>query len=352
VYFLPTEATIRPKLKQFTTIIDQLLKPRQSILSLWNMGQPNVAQAEDAASLRKGVFERISDALNAPFPFYLNDDRKNFVLVFMISVFVTLFLYVFRTPNEFAPSSGLQWLHGLITFVCLSVNVLALPRLFPAAMDPVSWNYRKYILLNFFHLSLIGASTTVVEKLFVCQELPWFVVASNVSTQVLLKGVIPIAFTTLFIKAHLLQQNLQEAVTTNRELQKIKDLKKDAPKTDNYVTLFSDTSESLSFNLPDLLFVEADDNYSTVAWKEADGVRKKLLRVNLKNIESQLNNSFALRCHRSYIVNVNAISAISGNTNGYRLKIKDSDFSIPVSRPKGKEVMDKISQLRNMMELS
>ena len=100
------------------------------------------------------------------------------------------------------------------------------------------------------------------------------------------------------------------------------------------------------------LFVEADDNYSTVNWREENGIRKKLLRINLKNIETQFSNSFTLRCHRSYIVNVNAISAISGNTNGYKLKITGTDFSIPVSRPKGKEVMEKISQLRNMMELS
>ena len=118
------------------------------------------------------------------------------------------------------------------------------------------------------------------------------------------------------------------------------------------VTLYSDTSESLTFNLPDLLFIQADDNYSTVIWNEEGTIQKKLLRVNLKNLESQLNNSFTLRCHRSYIVNVNAIAAISGNTNGYKLKINGSDFSIPVSRPKGKEVMEKISQLRNIMELS
>jgi DNA-binding LytR/AlgR family response regulator len=98
--------------------------------------------------------------------------------------------------------------------------------------------------------------------------------------------------------------------------------------------------------------VEADDNYSTITWRQADGIQKRLLRINLKNIESQLDNSFALRCHRSFIVNVNAISAISGNTNGYKLRIQGTDFAIPVSRPKGKEVMEKISQLRNMMELS
>ncbi|MEJ0054314.1 MAG: hypothetical protein WDN75_00880 [Bacteroidota bacterium] len=90
-----------------------------------------------------------------------------------------------------------------------------------------------------------------------------------------LKGIIPIAFTTLFLKAHLLQQNLQEAIITNQELRKIQVLKKDVPGAVNQITLYSDTSESLSFNLPDLLFVEADDNYSTVIWKETDGVRKR-----------------------------------------------------------------------------
>ncbi len=274
------------------------------------------------------------------------------MLVFVISVLVTGFLYLFKLESDIHFAEGLEWLHGSITFVCLTFNIILLPRIFPAAMDPVSWTYKKYILLNFAHLGLIWAACTLIEKPLFCPDLSWFMVASHVGSQVALKGIIPIAFTTLFLKAHLLQQNLQEAIITNQELQKIQVLKKDAPKADNQITLYSDTSESLSFNLPDLLFVEADDNYSTVIWKESDGVKKKLLRVNLKNVESQLNNSFALRCHRSYIVNVNAISAISGNTNGYKLRINGTDFSIPVSRPKGKEVMEKISQLRNMMELS
>ncbi len=315
------------------------------------MLESNTVRVEGRTA-RRGIMEGMSDSLKAPFPFYLNDDRKNLVLVFVLSIFVTLFLYVFRTPNEFRPTSNLQWLHGSITFVSLSFNILVLPKLFPAAMDPVTWNYRKYIFLNLGHLILISALCTVIEKLFVCQELSWMTVANHVNTQVALKGIIPIALTTLFLKAHLLQRNLQEAIKSNRELQKIQALKKDTPRADNHITLYSDTSESLSFNLPDLLFVEADDNYSTVTWREGEEVRKKLLRVNLKNIEAQLDNSFALRCHRSFIVNVNAISAISGNTNGYKLQIQGTGFSIPVSRPKGKEVMDKISQLRNMMELS
>ncbi len=315
------------------------------------MEQPGMIRAQATLS-QKNLWDTLNSFLNAPFPFYLNDDRKNVALIFIISLFVTGFLYVFQIPTEHHFSEGYQWLHGTITFGCLIFNIIFLPKIFPVAMDPVSWTWKKYIALNIGHLALIWATCTAIEKPIICPDLSWTTVASHVGTQVALKGIIPVALTTLFLKAHLLQKNLEEAISTNRELQKIKQLKKDVPKSDNQVTLYSDTSESLSFNFPDLLFVEADDNYSTVVWKDADGVRKKLLRANLKNIESQLNNSFTLRCHRSFIVNVNAIGAISGNTNGYKLKIRDTDFSIPVSRPKGKEVMDKISQLRNMMELN
>lgn len=292
------------------------------------------------------------DRLNAPFPFYLHDERKNAGLILGISLFVTGFLYAFKTPVEAGFPGGLEWVHGIITLGCLSFNILLLPRIFPAAMEPVRWTTGKYILHNLGHLFLIGVVTTIVEKSVFCPDKTWALVANHVSFQVALKGIIPIVLTTLFLKTVTLKQNLEAALRINQELGKIRAMKTEQPRPASHVTLYSDTSDSLSFNLPDLLFIEADDNYCTVFWKEQADIRKRLLRVNLKSLESQLNNSFALRCHRSYIVNVNAISAVSGNANGYRLKINGSDFSVPVSRQKGKEVLDKISQLRNMMELT
>ena len=297
---------------------------------------------------------RWSSFLGQPFPFYLHDDRKNFLLICGVSAFVTVFLYSFKTDNDFSFTEGIQWIHGLITFGVLCFNVLWLPKIFPVWLDPISWTVKKYIWFNLLHLLLIWIIATIIEKLFFCPlGMGWSEIGVHAAGQIAIKGVIPIMFTTMFLKAHMLQQNLREAIRTNHELKKIQSLRKDnTARVPNEVTLYSDTSESLTFNLPDLLFVEADDNYSTVYWKGADALQKKLLRVNLKNLESQLDNSFTLRCHRSYIVNVNAISAITGNTNGYKLKINGSDFSIPVSRPKGKEVMEKISQLRSAMEVS
>ena len=191
------------------------------------MEHPQMIGVERTVSVHKRFWDNLSDSLKAPFPFYLNDDRKNIALVFAVSVFVTGFLYVFKTQSENQFSQGLEWLHGVITFGCLLFNIVLLPKLFPVAMDAVSWTFSKYLLLNFGHLVLIWVACTLIEKPLFCPDLAWLTVATHVGTQVALKGIIPIALTTLFLKAHLLQQNLQEAISTNQELQKIQTLKKE-----------------------------------------------------------------------------------------------------------------------------
>jgi hypothetical protein len=294
----------------------------------------------------------LAEQLNAPFPYYLNDDRKNVVLIAAISAFVVAFMYFFRGINDRSLSVGMHFVFGGITFVCLLINIVILPRIFPVWFDPTAWNLRKYIVINIGHLLLIGFAASLVDIFYLCPEKTIWENVLEANSRVVLKGVIPIALTTLFLRNTMLQQNLRSALQANKQLQKIQDLKKETPKGSNSLVLYSDTSETLTLNLPDLLFVEADDNYSTVVWKNGHGVQKKLLRANLKSLEGQIDNAFTLRCHRSYLVNINAISNIAGNANGYKLTIRDTDFSIPVSRQKGKEVIEKISHWRNMMELS
>src|SRR3954470_2530655 len=128
------------------------------------MEQSGMMRASEAASAQKPGSATVSASLNAPFPFYLNDDRKNFFLIFIISVFVTGFLYVFKTPAEHHFSDGYQWLHGAITFGCLLFNIILLPKILPELMDPVSWTWKKYVILNVGHLALIWATCTMVEK--------------------------------------------------------------------------------------------------------------------------------------------------------------------------------------------
>lgn len=297
-----------------------------------------------------------SEKLKSPFPFYLNDDRKNMVFILAVSAFVVMFLHVYRPYNFHTElTTGQEFLFGGVTLAILVFDIILLPKLFPRAFDPLNWTMGKYMALTMLHLVLIGIVSTAIDELFICPEKTLLENIVGANIQVALTGIIPVTIIFLFLKNNQLQQNLKSALVANHELEKIKNLKKEAPVKNTInapLTLHSDTSETLSLHLPDLLFIEADDNYSTVVWKNGHGIQKKLLRVNLKSVESQINNSFAIRCHRSYIVNVNAISNITGNTNGYKLQILDTDTFIPVSRPKGKELIEKIQQLRNVMELA
>ena len=298
----------------------------------------------------------LREKLKSPFPFYLNDERKNTYFILGISLFVVVFLRLYRPYFDYHVELTLPqtFLFGGVTFAVLFFNIIILPRLFPRRFDPLQWTIGKYTALTAWHLVLIGIISTAIDELYICPDRTLMQNFIGANIQVALTGIIPITVIFLFLKNKMLLQNLQGALVANEELEKIKALKKEAlPKSDtDSLTLRSETSETLTFRPYDLLFVEADDNYSTVVWKNGHGVQKKLLRANLKNIESQMDPSLAIRCHRSYLVNINAISNITGNTNGYKLQILDTEFFIPVSRPKGKEVIEKIQQMRIAMEFA
>jgi TolB-like protein len=113
-------------------------------------------------------------------------------------------------------------------------------------------------------------------------------------------------------------------------------------KKDRMLTIQSDTKVSFEVNLRKLVFIEAQENYSRLVWKEKDEIREKLLRVTLKHMEDQLENTGIIRCHRSYMINLQFPFTIHGNSNGYRLKSKYFRDVIPISRSMGKEIVARL----------
>ena len=113
-------------------------------------------------------------------------------------------------------------------------------------------------------------------------------------------------------------------------------------KRDRIVCIQSDTRETLEINLRQLVFVEAQENYSRFAWLKGDEIKERILRVTLKKIEDQIVSGNIVRCHRSYIINTNFHYTIRGNSNGYRLTSKQFRDVIPISRSLGKEIVARL----------
>ncbi|WP_139957503.1 LytR/AlgR family response regulator transcription factor [Flavicella sediminum] len=76
--------------------------------------------------------------------------------------------------------------------------------------------------------------------------------------------------------------------------------------------------------LDDILFIQADNNYSTVFTKS----EKFLYSIVMKKIEEQLPKGRFLRTHRSYIVNTQLIDGFEGNllhVGGHKIPISKSN---------------------------
>ena len=61
--------------------------------------------------------------------------------------------------------------------------------------------------------------------------------------------------------------------------------------------------------LKEILFIQADGNYSTIYTAS----HKFIYSVVLKKVQDQLPSSIFLRTHRSYLVNINSVTGFEGN---------------------------------------
>jgi len=106
------------------------------------------------------------------------------------------------------------------------------------------------------------------------------------------------------------------------------------------IRISTETRETLSLQSDDILYIEAQDNYSRVVWTEGKNRKEKLLRITLKNLEEQLSGTDILRCHRSYLVNCSRYS-IYGDSRGFKMKSAVDSYEVPVSRLKSKEIISR-----------
>ncbi|MCG8412358.1 MAG: LytTR family transcriptional regulator [Bacteroidales bacterium] len=110
------------------------------------------------------------------------------------------------------------------------------------------------------------------------------------------------------------------------------------------VRIQSALKESVDIVIENLIYIISDGNYVDFYLLETNKVVKKTIRNSLNNIEQQLSSySFCVRTHRAFIVNINYVVSKTGNVSGYKLKMKDIDTAIPVSR-KRIEYFDMISE--------
>jgi len=101
--------------------------------------------------------------------------------------------------------------------------------------------------------------------------------------------------------------------------------------------------DQLSLPLKQLVFIESDDNYVFIHHLQDERVVKTLFRKNLKSIQAEVRHPALLRCHRSYLINLNHLQRIQGNRNKLLVFLNHIPTPIPVSRQYADEVLTLLS---------
>jgi hypothetical protein len=263
---------------------------------------------------------------NKPYPF--DDDLKhNTKIIFFISIGVFVFLLLFQPfdINLLATKQKYYLMIGfaIITFLSLSLNLLFIPSLFPKKFSSAEWNIKKEIFWNLWILF-----TILTGYFFYCTWLGVLKFNFDMVIKLIVTAVIPISVLIIVNHNKMLRSHLKLADELNRKLKENKSIQ------EKIIHFNSDyQKDSLAIKDSFLLFIRSANNYIEVFWKEGDTIKNQMVRSSMTNAEELLKeHKFIFKCHRSFMVNINHIERIEGNSQGYKLFFENVNFSIPVSK--------------------
>jgi hypothetical protein len=103
-----------------------------------------------------------------------------------------------------------------------------------------------------------------------------------------------------------------------------------AKKVKNVTIRGTNKSETITIFESDFIFAKAQQNYVDVYFKTDDGMQKETIRSTLSNIMKQLPKAWQV--HRSYLVNLDYLTAVEGNARKRFMRISETEAIIPVSQ--------------------
>ena len=115
------------------------------------------------------------------------------------------------------------------------------------------------------------------------------------------------------------------------------------PSPPDTITLAGTTSESVTLQVPDLLYIEAVGNYVKIYQLRDGQVHNDMLRATSKQMEEDLQAyPMIVRCHRAFLVNLQQVEQIISKSGTMQLAIKHCDENLPVSRSNMAQVKEAI----------
>ncbi len=256
----------------------------------------------------------------------------------LIGVFVGLFLLVFQPfgiADWVTPYKTLKILgYGIVSFVVTAIHFLVWPRLFPATFSDRVWTVGKAILLIVTNILLI----TVANRLYLIAltgDQPSAGGWLNMLVITFLIGIFPSVGAVVAGYVIRLRQYVRQAaeLPVHAPVPAVaKPVHAELTEATSLTLVADNEKDTITLQPNELLYIESSDNYCTVVYLKNSQPVKPLLRSSLSRLEGQIDRADVVRCHRSFVVNLERVEKVTGNAQGYKLHFFDGQFQIPVAR--------------------
>lgn len=250
--------------------------------------------------------------------------KHNNSSVLVISIFIAVFLYILM-PFGMDGYDGNRILFSLGFGLCSFIVLFFFNNVIKNKI--ISKNRRWMVYTELFYIVSLLAAVTIFNYIYVSCVMFKF----KFSLIILLKmtyytfsfGIIP--STILFF------------VKYNKYLSSRIPISKD--KEETFIEISSGLSNAKKVKIPidEFIYAESQRNNVIVYYLHYGELVSKSIRITITKVAENIKSTRLFRCHKSFIINPTMIESVKGNSNGYKIKMKNINTQIVVSRNYVKE---------------
>jgi DNA-binding LytR/AlgR family response regulator len=281
--------------------------------------------------------------MNNKIPAYLTEKNNIIRLILFTAAFALLFINIFKPfgSRDWYKISDLKFFIFASLIVLVGMLVVVVSRLIMLAYvrkNSITYGqYGLWVLAEILSMSMFYALfTKFIPKENAMRDFVQIFNDSAFHASLIL--LLPYAILWLYFswrdKTHMLEKLSQE------------DQPAEVPK--KTLIAFPDEKGELNISimLENLLYVDSADNYATIYYLNKSKLSHFLLRNSLKWMEENLTTESSLvRCHRSFIVNLDKVKVLRKTKDGIYLELDaENTPDIPVSKTYYERVMNRFSK--------
>jgi len=285
--------------------------------------------------------------MHTKIPNYLYEKSNIIRLVLLTALFALFFINVFEpfdSKNWYENISDIKYFLYSSLIVFTGMLVVAVSRwlmyLFSKKHLLVYWQYFVWVAVEIMTMALLYALFIYFAIGQNNDTFDFIVKKSTTHTALVL--LLPYTILWLYF-AFKEKKKLLEQIQQQQHLEQ--------PETSlskkQFIAFTDEKGElRISLMLDSLLYIESADNYVTIYYMNKSKLSHYLLRNSLKWIDGNLTQDTALvRCHRSFIVNLDNVKVLQKTKNGIFLELDTLNTpNIPVSKTFYSQVMEKFSK--------